>query len=440
MSNLSEGLVEAVQYKKNIKGRNQESNYALDYSPNNIKSLVIAPDVAYVVTYLKVQNLHKGRMSITQVRDEITNAMTQIQCGKLTKHPLDCLGGTGNIYNKCQNIESIIIFKRPTNTGGIDSQTASIIQRGFTSYLTYNINNKITPKFNRLKFIAELDCPIPQGLDEILRRVQNSVQFEEEISKLGIRSCKVMSLASEEEQSAKVTIINTKTDSYPFDVEVRKHLTIIKEQYLQQKEEGKKEEAIAEYKNNKYRDYYTELETYNKYYELTFILLRTLHKYKHINIAYTVPLNEDILRIKLYKTDKLLEKQELLPEENISEDMKIKYNMEQIKNYRGRLITVVSDCFFSNLEVMANNEVTALSTKVYLKNLDEAMLVPSTLQSKVQNLYSALGLENNLTGNNYDDCLCNLLTHFCRLFINLGSRSTDAPTTKSYWLNKIRKG
>lgn len=439
MGAISESVFKLLDYRGDIT-KNREtgiSSYSKDFSPNNIKRVVISADGVLVQLHKKVPNYGH---SIGNVCYDIISfkpdTLRKEQIDPKYK-PILSLFASKNIFSA---VEEIILLSNPVNAGSGDINYENNVSYMVAGYNGQgDLQDKVKGRFRRLRYYTVLNT----DWGSFINTLQNTraqclnVDYISESQFFASVIANKIELNSEKDAKTAITVNST----YEFDSQLKAYFEGIKDGYLENKKSKevdafKKERKIkeAEEANDNIKEYKRFIKVCQRYKKVVSIVgtngvvpqeLLTLHiSFKPVNYfdgICSVPENL------------------LVKGKDFNEA--IKENEEICKRTKLDVHNAIANILFKALGSLCNSENQF--TLASLINFEERTIkVPQESEAVVNKLYSLF--DAKFEGKHFDAkdlkaSLTNCLWITCFLFLDRGSDSYKADyISREYWEGVIK--
>lgn len=434
MGAVSESVFKLLDYRGDIT-KNKEScisSYSKDFSPNNIKRVVISADGVLVQLHKKVPNYGYsiGRVCYNIISFK-PDTLRREQIEPKYK-PILSLFASKNIFSA---VEEIILLSNPVNAGSGD-----INYENNVSYMVAGYNgqgdlfDKVKGRFRRLRYYTVLNT---DWANFLVMLQKNRGQFldvdyiAESQFFAGVLANKI-ELNSEKDAKTAITINPT----YEFDSQLKSYFEGIRDDYLAGKKKEKVEAFKKEHNESKIKEANECIKEYKNF-------IRVCQRYKKVVVSVgtngVVPQELLALHISfkpVYRFDGICSVPENLLAKGKPFDEAIKENEENCKKVKLDVHNAIANILFKALGSLCNSENQF--TLASLINFEERTIkVPQESETVVNKLYSLF--DTKFEGKRFDAkdlkaSLTNCLWIICFLFLDRDSDSykTDY-ITREYW-------
>lgn len=358
METVRESVFKLLDYRGDIQ-KNIETgttHYSADFSPNNIRRVVISSDGVLVQYHKGIKGTCEAWGSNTYVK-YITfrpGALLHEQLNPKYK-PLLSLFAEKNIY---ASVEEIILLSQPINemSGDINRENdVSYMVSGYNG--TGNLQDKVKNRFKRLRYYTVYNMTFPMFVSGMIsyRKAENNLLAKPYLSDCDELKSYVMNKIELNDEETARTSICTQTGAYAFDSTLRAYFEGVRDGYL----EGKKKDKVDAFKKErKAKDVDDVNESLKKYVSA----VKTFSKYKKIfNTCGTngvVTADIVVPRIvfdPVYKFDGICSIPDSLIK-NVDEGLKeiLEYNKKLNNSCKATLRDELANTFFNAVGSLAN--------------------------------------------------------------------------------------
>lgn len=429
MGAVSESVFKLLDYRGDI-AENKE--YAKDFSPNNIKRVVISADGALVQLHKKVSNYGYsiGNVCYNYVSFK-PDTLRREQIEPKYK-PILSLFASKNIFSA---VEEIILLSNPVNAG-----SGNINYENNVSYMVagYNgqgdLQDKVKGRFRRLRYYTVLNTDWANFMNFVnqTRGICFDVKYLSESPQfINLISMKT-ELNSEETAMTSITV----NPAYTFDTQLRTYFEGIRDDYLA----GKKKEKVEAFKKEHNESKVKEANEYIKDYK-NFIKVCQRYKKVMATVGANGVVSQELLVLHIsfkpvYQFEGICSVPENLLVKGKPFDEAIKENEENCKKVKLDVHNAIANILFKALGSLCNsdNQFTLAS----LINFEERNIkVPQESEAIVNKLYSLF--DTKFEGKHFDAkdlkaSLTNCLWIICLLFLDRDSNNYKADyITREYW-------
>lgn len=427
VTNITDGLRDAVEYLSNIDSRTSDKDYAYTYSPNNIKTLVITPKKSYIIPHIikangQVVNIKPSVYSPKDIFETFMTDAEKVNTGKKKRPtPLACLGGTGSNWGnrKTQNIEGIIVFTGIENVN--NPEILQFYQSKFASYvLNHNNDNlKIEEIFERLRYIVvvnEVEDKVKSYSKEFFLEttLDSAESLKQYCGEHKIR-CNFLFTRGVDETIEKVGSFKSK---YAIDEVIENKLKSKIPTVTTDKREIRKEQKNSEYEkvveeNGKY------INTVLKFIGVTSQFQTLAPKLYNIKGTPITPYFKECIDV----------------ENPTSEELE--YNIKTIQSFKTEAYCHILQSFIDSIESLAQEEIGKLSAKLIVKHCTRTMMLPPQLDGERNKLAEMLSIDASamFEGKQFNSSFCNLLAYYVEIFTD----TNGMYATKKCWSEQLDK-
>lgn len=429
MGAVSESVFKLLDYRGDI-AENKE--YARDFSPNNIKRVVISADGVLVQLHKRVDNYgHSiGNVcynTVTFKPDTLRKEQVQPEY-----KPILSWFASKNIFSA---VEEIILLSNPVNAGSGDINCENNVSYMVAGYNGQgDLYNKVKGRFRRLRYYTVLNTDwvnFTNALQSTRAQCLNVDYISESQFFASIVASKI-ELNSEETAKTAITVNST----YAFDTQLRAYFEGIKEGYLESKKKEKVEAFKKEHNKSKLKEANDCIEEYKKF-------IKVCQRYKKVvaTVGTNGVVSQELLTLHIsfkpvYHFDGICSVPENLLAKGKSFDEAIKENEENCKKVRLDVHNAIANILFKSLGSLCNSENQF--TLASLINFEERTIkVPQESEAVVSKLYSLFDAKfegKHFNAKDLKASLINCLWIICFLFLDRDSNKykTDY-ITREYW-------
>lgn len=405
-----------IDYKGDVaKNNNSDSikSYSEDYSPNNIRRLILSGDGVEVHFHVEVEkSLYKRRVfsDIDKVK------MRQSMCVEKYKPMLWVLA-----ERVCSSIEEVIICTQ--NNGGMDLSReldfSGLLKR--TNGVS-DVKGAIMQRYSRLAYFTIVNCDI----ETLIRNPE-------------VQSCfspyKLISETNFVKSCGKVTpfsldwyMVYGHHSAYSLDKEgsrLNNHFKTVKAEF----EKNKRNKAIKDSKEARLREVYKKFDKPFRNYRGIYTCVRNLSLILQKEGFNYLCEYLDLLNIKLpYSPDKLKEDFYKLSDRDDCEKFITNMSISSTSMY-----SALADWFFKGiLKLKLKYKFTC---NIFLDSMERRIVVPPNCKDTVEKI----GF--NFTGKDMSSSVANICAYSCLLFVtDVGEHDMSKYYEKSYWLGHFEGG
>lgn len=452
-------VVKKVNYCSEIRSKNlNEMGNHPDFSPNNIKRLVISPDM--VLVYYHVSTEHNP--IVRQVPLDIAS----VQKAQQMEDYVPALTTLVKPY-VCSAIQEIIFIKVSSKVPNFtlihSDMDLSILQKNYNGS-----GDALKSRYKRLGAIGIFNGSIEEfiSIDNTIRKENKKVHLYLKYPSISNKS-KVTIVNEEWYKHIIGGMSSTNYDMDKKDGRLNLYSYKIRESILKKLEnkefeEYKKEKVVEKNKATNLTDIQKDnlnvaLKDYMKVVDCIMTILVTLQNKHNSYIGVDSVLRNNkpqtFLKVKLVelkgfdidinKTKKyniiLLNKENLKCNTNEVPSLTqlVNFNIKQLNDAKEQAYNWFFDLFVDEILCGIKQRGT-LVYKVMLNSFDRAIKVPNNSREKVEYLSKNLNVDFN--GSNFNDSLANLCSLYSICFLtNQDNNILYDYMTKDYWLNKLTK-
>lgn len=403
--------------------------YSSDFSPNNIRRIVISPEGVMVVYHRAIRVSGSSR-PYNFVRFNAVDLYKEEQSQNYK--PLLSLLSSPLI---CSCLEEIVILSQASmgysselymNEIRLDEMVRSFKGAGS------DLKEKLSNRYSRLRFYTVIGCTFNQFMavfkEAATNRSLGSYSFFTEMPVFKSVLESKTELAGEDYWKS----YDVRTNIYAFDISLGEHFKNIKSR----REAALKDAAVEAHRNERVggklkalneliEDYLTYSKVWDSFYKIV--------KKEGTNgvlpdIGFVRPPEiEQVFPFKGMRSvpDKLVSKQPC------SEAEALERNEALFKNYKAKCCMALAVAFMTALRSI--KEPTLLQTIV--NGCETTVCVPKTLDPVVDDIQRATGVV--FSGKQIEVSVVNSCYQFMKYFVDC---EHTAPFNKSYWEDKLRKG
>lgn len=429
MGAVNESVFKLLDYRGDI-AENKE--YAKDFSPNNIKRVVISADGVLVQLHKKVSNYGYsiGNVCYNYVSFK-PDTLRREQIEPKYK-PILSLFASKNIFSA---VEEIILLSNPVNAG-----SGNINYENNVSYMVagYNgqgdLQDKVKGRFRRLRYYTVMNTDWANFM-LMLQRTRGqclNVDYLSDSQLFAPIVSNKIELNTEETARTAITVNST----YAFDSQLRAYFEGIKDGYL----ENKKKEKIDTFKKERSSSKLKEANDYIKEYKN---FIRVCQRYKKViaTVGTNGVVSQELLVLHIvfepiYYYDGICSVPENLLIKGKSFDEAINENKENCKRVKLEVHNAIANILFKALGSLCNSENQF--TLASLINFEERTIkVPQESEPVANKLYCLF--DSKFEGKHFDAkdlkaSLINCLWIICFLFLDRDSDNYKADyIAREYW-------
>lgn len=429
MGAVNESVFKLLDYRGDI-AENKE--YAKDFSPNNIKRVVISADGVLVQLHKKVSNYGYsiGNVCYNYVSFK-PDTLRREQIEPKYK-PILSLFASKNIFSA---VEEIILLSNPVNAGSGDINCENNVSYMVAGYNGQgDLQDKVKGRFRRLRYYTVMNTDWANFM-LMLQRTRGQCLNVDYLSDSQLFAPIVSSkieLNTEETARTAITVNST----YVFDVQLRAYFEGIKDGYL----ESKKKEKIDAFKKERSSSKLKEANDCIKEYKN---FIKVCQRYKKViaTVGTNGVVSQELLALHIvfepiYYYDGICSVPESLLVKGKSFDEAVKENTENCKRVKLEVHNDMANILFKAIGSLCNSENQF--TLASLINFEERTIkVPQESEPVANKLYSLF--DSKFEGKHFDAkdlkaSLINCLWIICFLFLDRDSDNYKADyIAREYW-------
>lgn len=419
-------IASLIDYRGDI-ARNSQSNdspnqYHSDYSPNNIKTVIISPDGVAVKYHCSV----KGLPSFNMLRFQAL-ALNKDEADLKYKPILNLLA-----ERVCSSVEEIIILTDSVvsafDTGlYLKESDISGMLRG-KALSSNNLTEEIKNRYGRLRYFTTLHGVVFENLIRLKDIRSSSFISDLDILNPYIRSKVVL---NEEDEWWKHW---GNQSVYRFDKEVLSpHFTKIKEKNESLLKASKIEAVRNERVSTEIKELNQLVSVYNKLFEAVCKFNNTVRVCGSNGlIADNNTLNITFKPLISYSGMPKINSH-LIDSKDMPTEEAIKYNKEIVKNAKSMVVDNLSEFLISALHSIKDE----VSIAILMRGTETTVIVPASCETMMLEIKEKSGV--SFDGTNTTVSIINTMWLYCMFFLDRGSeRYRSEYITREYWEKEVR--
>lgn len=434
METVRESVFKLLDYRGDIT-KNKESgvsSYSKDFSPNNIRRVIISTDGVLVQLHKPVKNYG---YSIGGVCYNIFNfkpdTLRKEQIEPKYK-PLLSLFASSNIFSA---VEEIILLSNPVSVASGDINRENDVSYMVAGYNGQgNLQEKVKGRFKRLRYYTVLNCNWANFMNWLQQTRAQALKDDYLSENPNLASMISMKTELNTEEDAKTSI--TVNSTYLFDNTLRAYFEGIKEGYLEVKK-GEKVDAFKKEKKSK------EIEEVNESIKKYIGFVRVCQRYKKVlntvgtnGVVYPELLSPNISFSPIYDFDGICSVPKNLLSKGKEYKQAVELNKENSKQVRVVMRDEFSNIFFKALNSLCNNQ-NQFTISALMNFEERTIYVPTESQAIVSSLYKTFASKFDgkpFTAEKPTASIINCLWLICFMFLDRDSDNYKAEyITREYW-------
>lgn len=406
-----------IDYKGDIAKGNKNDmkvSYSADFSPNNIRRLIISGDGVVVNFHIKVGN------SLSKVKSfSDTDKARMVQCLYMDKYKPMLWVLAERV---CSSVEEVIICTK--NKGSIDLSR----ELDFSGLLknkngVSDIKSAIMQRYPRLAYFTIVNCDIVslRNNPEVLE-CTSPYKLISETNFVKSNSSSITHFRDDWYNNyGHHSVYSLDKDGSPLN----NHFKEVKADF----EKMKKDKALAEIKSNRLKEVSNEFDKTIKMYAGVYTCIKNLGIIIQSEGLNYISKDINRLNVKLLDLpDKLKEDFTKLTDKNDCSNF-----IKNIRNSSTIMYTYLSQWFFDSILKLKSDY--PITVDILLSSMDRRIAVPPNCQ----NIVEQLGI--SFEGKNMASSVANICAYSCCLFItDVGEHNMTKYYDKSHWLKYFEGG
>lgn len=434
MKNLNDEISSLFDYRGDV-ARNKNASsvtYHVDYSPNNIKTVIISPNGVLVIFHHSVNGLSCGKgTGKIRYTEFATEKLMNVEAEKGYKPILNYLSSP-----VCSSLEEVVILTESIGVQNpyfmqMETQLGGLVK-------SYNgagedVTERVKNRFGRLRYFTLMACNFQQLLKYMIANAQYVMQ-QDFISDIPALQGQCRSKAEVNSEDTYWRNYGNQA-TYQFD---RVTLAPYFKRIIEKNEEELKKAKVAQFKSDREKSsakaLNDEVALYNKMFELNAKFMNIVRKCGSNGVVSFDGITPYTFKPLISYNGICNVNKHLL--NNVEDPKAMEKDKEIVRDIKSKMVDYYSEVLISRLKSLADMN-NPISLSVLLHGAETSVIVPPSCSSDMSEITRIT--QFIFDGRNTSTSIANAIWLFCLFFVD---RTSDAYKTdyikREFWEGAVK--